>query len=255
MRLLPVSTLRWLVLGAFGALALPARAETVTVFAAASLRGALDEVATHWQAETGHTVVVSYAGSSLLARQILAGAPADLYLSASPEWMEVVAQAGLLVEGARVDLLGNRLVLIGHGGAEAQEQDQVPDIVALLDGERLAMALVDAVPAGRYGQAALRALGQWDAVAPLIAQTDNVRAALALVTTGEAPLGIVYATDAMAEPGVRVVAMFPEDSHPQITYPLALLTEAVDPADRAFFEALQGDAARAIFARHGFSIP
>jgi len=229
-----------------------APADTVVVFAAASLRDALDEVVAGWEAETGHDAVVSYAGSGLLARQIIAGAPADLYLSASEQWMDAVEAEGLLAEGTRRDLLGNALVLISHDPAEP---GPVPDIAAALGDGRLAMGMVDSVPAGQYGKAALQSLGQWEAVEPLVAQADNVRAALALVATGEAPLGIVYATDAAAEPAVHVLATFPEGSHAPIRYPLALTAEAADAADRALYDALAGDTARAIFARHGFSLP
>lgn len=246
----PLTLLRAALLAAL--LPMPAGADTVTVFAAASLRDALDEIVAGWEAETGYDAVVSYAGSSLLARQIIEGAPADLYLSASEQWMDAVDAAGLLIEGARLDLLGNRLVLVSH---DAVTEGSVPDIAAALGDGRLAMAMVESVPAGQYGKAALQALGQWDALAPLVAQADNVRAALALVSTGEAPLGIVYATDAAAEPAVSVLATFPEDSHPPIRYPLAMTREATDAADRALYDALTNDAARAIFARHGFSQP
>lgn len=238
-----------------GLAALPAAAEGVTVFAAASLKTALDEVAAAWEAETGHEVTVAYAGSSQLARQIVAGAPADLFVSASVAWMDEVERAGLVAEGARRDLLGNRLVLIAHGrGAAPVEIGPGFDLAGLLGEGRLAMALVDSVPAGQYGKAALTSLGVWEAVAPKVAQTDNVRAALALVATGEAPYGIVYATDAAAEDDVTVAGTFPEDSHPPIVHPAALLTGAADAADRAFFEALRGPEARAAFARQGFAV-
>lgn len=233
-----------------------ARADQVVVFAAASMKTALDEVAAHWQAETGHEVLISYAGSAQLAKQIIAGAPADLFISASLAWMDAVQAEGAVVPGTRRDLLGNQLVLIGHGATgPALVLDGRFDLAARLGEGRLAMALVDAVPAGQYGKAALTALGLWPSVAPKVAQADNVRAALALVATGEAPLGIVYVTDAVAEARVHVAATFPADSHPAIVYPAALLTSAADAADRAFLDALQGPAARAIFARHGFAPP
>ncbi|WP_461470742.1 molybdate ABC transporter substrate-binding protein, partial [Pararhodobacter sp.] len=206
------------------------------------------------QAETGHRVTISYAGSSALARQIIAGAPADLFLSASGEWMDAVEASGALVEGTRRDLLGNRLVLIAPGQPAPQPIDATLDLAALLGDGWLAMALVDSVPAGQYGRAALQALGLWERVADRVAQADNVRAALALVANGEAPLGIVYATDAMAEPAVGVIGTFPESSHPQITYPVALTREARDPADRAFLAALSADAAHARFAAQGFIV-
>jgi molybdate transport system substrate-binding protein len=233
----------------------PAAAEEVVVFAAASLKDALDAFAGGWTAETGHTVTVSYAGSSQLAQQILQGAPADIFVSAAVNWMDEVEGAGLVVEGTRRDLLGNTLVLIAHGrDAEAVEIGRGFDLAGLLGDERLAMALVDAVPAGQYSKAALTSLGIWDAVAPSVAQSDNVRAALALVSTGEAPYGIVYATDAAADDNVTIVGTFPDDSYPPIVYPAALLAGAADAADRAFFEALASEAADAAFGAHGFAI-
>ena len=236
-------------------LAAPASAEDVVVFAAASMKTALDEVAARWMAETGHHVAISYAGSSQLAQQILQGAPADIFISAAVNWMDEVEKAGLVVEGTRTDLLGNTLVLIAHGKAAAPvEIGPGLDLAGLLGDERLAMALVDAVPAGQYGKAALESLGLWETVAPLVAQADNVRAALALVAAGEAPYGIVYATDAAAEDNVTVVGTFPAESHRPIVYPAALLTEATDAADRAFFDALSSDSAGAAFSAQGFRV-
>lgn len=231
---------------------MPALAEDVSVFAAASLKNALDEVAARFTQDTGDSVTISYAGSNALAKQIIEGAPADLFISANAEWMDEVEKAGLV--RARDDILGNRLVLIAHGDAAPVTIGRDTDLAALLDGGKLAMALVDSVPAGQYGKAALERLGLWDRVAPDVAQSDNVRAALALVATGEAPLGIVYATDAAASDDVAVIGEFPADSHPSITYPVALLNGAADDADRAFYDALSGQAAAAIFARHGFTV-
>ncbi len=244
-------------IAAAGALAFPAgaRADDVVVFAAASLKTALDEVAADWMAATGHRVMISYAGSGALAQQILQGAPADIFISAAEEWMDKVEEAGLTASGTRTDLLGNVLVLVAHGG-NATPVDIVPgfDLAGLLGNGRLAMALVDAVPAGQYGKAALTSLGVWDAVAPSVAQADNVRAALALVAAGEAPYGDLYATDATAEDNVTVVGTFPENSHPPIVYPAALLSEAKDDADRAFFEALGAAAAAEAFVAQGFTV-
>ncbi|MBK4217834.1 molybdate ABC transporter substrate-binding protein [Paracoccus caeni] len=235
--------------------AAPAFAEDVSVFAAASLKNALDEVAAGYTEETGNTVTISYAGSNALAKQIIEGAPADIFISANTEWVDEVEKADLIADGQRTDLLGNTLVLIGHGtDAAPVEITPETDFTALLDGGKLAMALVDSVPAGQYGKAALETLGQWDAVSADVAQSDNVRAALALVATGEAPYGIVYATDAAAEDNVTIVGTFPADSYPTITYPAALLTNAADDADRAFYDALSGDAADAIFEKHGFTV-
>lgn len=239
---------------ALAALPLPALADDVVVFAAASLKTALDEVAAGFTAETGHAVTISYAGSNQLAAQIIEGAPADIFISAAVNWMDEVENAGAVVEGTRSNLLGNTLVLVAAGEADPVEIVPGFDLAGLLGDEKLAMALVDSVPAGQYGKAALESLGIWEAVEPNVAQADNVRAALALVATGEAPYGIVYATDAAAEPGVSVIGTFPADTHPEILYPAALLTEAADEADRAFFDALSGDAADAIFAEQGFAI-
>lgn len=232
--------------------ALPARAEDVSVFAAASLKNALDEVAAQFSQDTGHAVTISYAGSNTLAKQIIEGAPADVFISANAEWMDQVEKAGLVQ--SRADILRNRLVLIAHGDAGPVQIGTDTDLAGMLDGGKLAMALVDSVPAGQYGKAALEHLGLWDSVQADVAQSDNVRAALALVAIGEAPLGIVYATDAAAGDGVTVVGEFPADSYPPITYPAALLTGAGDDADRAFHDALSGDGADAIFARHGFAV-
>ncbi|WP_406676093.1 molybdate ABC transporter substrate-binding protein [Roseicyclus sediminis] len=240
----------------FAAFAAPVAAERVTVFAAASLTTALAEVEAGFEAETGHDLVVSLAGSSALARQIQQGAPADVFISASPDWMDVLEAEGLLSPGTRADLLGNRLVLVAYG-PEAPEVVVAPgfDLVGLLDGGRLAMALVEAVPAGIYGRAALEHLGLWDDVAPHVAETDNVRTALALVAQGEAPLGIVYASDAIAaEAEVSVVFTFPEDSHPPIVYPAAALAGRDGEGVAAFLTYLRSDAARAAFERQGFTM-
>lgn len=234
---------------------LQAHADDVVVFAAASLKDGLDAVASGFQAATGHSVTISYAGSNALATQIIEGAPADIFLSAATSWMDEVEKAGLVVPGTRADILGNTLVLITHGrGAAPVDIGPDLDLAALLGDGRLSMALVDAVPAGQYGRAALESLGLWAAVEGSVAQSENVRAALALVSAGEAPLGIVYATDAVADDNVTVVGTFPDGSHPPIVYPAALLTSATDDADRAFFEALTAPAADAAFAAQGFAI-
>jgi molybdate transport system substrate-binding protein len=237
------------------ALGTAAQAEEVVVFAAASLKTALDQVAAEFEAETGDRVTISYAGSNALAQQIIAGAPADIFVSAAVNWMDEAEKAGLVVPGTRKDLLGNTLVLIAHGkDAAPVELGKDMDLAGLLAGGKLSMALVASVPAGQYGKAALESLGLWSGVADDVAQSDNVRAALALVSAGEAPYGIVYATDAVADDNVSVVASFPDDSHAPILYPAALLTGAADAADLAFYEALSGDKADAIFAAQGFRI-
>lgn len=234
--------------------ALPAHAAEVVVFAASSLKTALDQVAADWQAKTGNTVTISYAGSNTLANQIIQGAPADIFLSAAENWMDAVQAEGLTVPGTRADLLGNQLVLVAHGKADPVTIDATLDLPALLAGGKLAMGMVDSVPAGQYGKAALESLGLWSGVEASVAQSENVRAALALVAAGEAPLGIVYGSDAIAEAGVTVIGTFPADSHRPIRYPAALLTNAADDADRDFLKALSDDAANATFAAQGFAV-
>ncbi len=234
---------------------LPALAEEVVVFAAASMKTALDAVAADFQSATGHRVTISYGGSNALARQIIEGAPADIFLSAAVNWMDAVETAGLVTEGTRADLFGNTLVLVAHGaGATPVEIGPGLDLAGLLGDGKLAMAMVDAVPAGQYGKAALASLGLWPSVEGSVAQSENARAALMLVATGEAPYGIVYATDAAAGDAVTVVGTFPADSHMPIVYPGALLAGAADAADRAFFEALSSAAGDARFAGQGFAI-
>lgn len=244
-----------LVSAILGFLALPAAADEVVVFAAASLKTALDQVAADFEAATGHEVTVSYAGSNQLAKQIIEGAPADIFISAAVNWMDEVETAGLVVAGTRRDLLGNRLVLIAHGkDAPLVEIGPNLDLAGMLGEGKLSMAMVEAVPAGQYGKEALQTLGLWASVEGAVAQSENVRAALALVSAGEAPFGIVYASDAVADDSVSVVGTFPAGSHGPITYPTALLTGAADAADRAFLDALAGDDAAARFSAQGFVI-
>lgn len=231
---------------ALALMASPVMADEVVVFAAASMKGALDQIAADFTDQTGHKVVISYAGSNALAKQIIEGAPADVFISAAVNWMDAVEGEGLAAQ--REDLLGNSLVLVSQGG-----QIDLSDLPKALGEEKLAMALVDAVPAGQYGKAALQHLGLWAVLEPQVAQSDNVRTTLALVAAGEAPFGIVYATDAKAEPAVRVSARFPVDSHPVILYPAALLTNATDEADKAFYEALSAPKAREVFESAGFT--
>lgn len=226
------------------------------VLAAASLQESLTEAANAWAAKGHAKPVISFAASSALARQVIAGAPADLFLSADEEWMDAVAKAGLLRPGTRSTLLGNRLVLIAPASSKVRLTPArgFPLVRALGTG-RLALADPDAVPAGKYAKAALTHLGVWTGVAAKVAPAENVRAAMALVERGAAPLGIVYATDARASKAVRVVGVFPASSHPPIRYPVALLkaSRSKDAAGfRAFLLSKQG---RAIFARHGFSAP
>ncbi|RFC64567.1 molybdate ABC transporter substrate-binding protein [Fulvimarina endophytica] len=228
-------------------------AEEITVFAAASLTNAMADIEARYEATTGDAVTVSLAGSSALARQIIEGAPADIFISANSEWMDEVERVGLVEEGTRVDLLRNELVLIAHGlRAPAVEIGPDMDLAALLGDGKLAMALTNAVPAGIYGKEALESLGQWSAVEDKVVQSDNVRTALRLVAAGEAPYGIVYASDARAEPDVTVVGTFPEDSHQPIIYPAAGLKGEDRPAVDRFLEFLKGPEAKAAFERQGF---
>ncbi|MHA6325538.1 molybdate ABC transporter substrate-binding protein [Roseivivax sp. CAU 1753] len=252
--------MRLIVLALLAMTACPVAAAEITVFAAASTRDALRAAADRWTAQTGHDVRIAPAGSSVLARQIARGAPADLFLSANADWMDWLSEQGAIRDETRVTLLGNRLVLIGHGAAAAAADppgllQPGDDLIARLGPEgRLAMALVDAVPAGIYGKAALETLGLWDALRPRLAEADNVRAALALVALGEAPLGIVYASDAAAEPRVHIVARIAEDAHPPIRYPAAVTRTGRAPTEAAALLIwLQGPQAQAIFAAHGFA--
>lgn len=235
-------------------LAVPALADRVTVFAAASLKTVLDDIVAQYEHVSNDTVLVSFAASSSLTRQIQLGAPADLFISANPGWMDVLAKEGYLANGTRVDLLSNRLVLIGSEPTPLTLSPEL-NLANLLGDDRLAMALVNAVPAGIYGKAALKHLGLWDGVAPLVAQTDNVRAALRLVSLGEAPFGIVYATDALADPHVYVLDQFGAETHPPILYPAAVLRDANQTAAQAFLDFLMSDSATQIFRQHGFGIP
>lgn len=230
-----------------------ATAEQVTVFAAASLKTALDEISAAYEGASGDTVVLSYAGSSALARQIQQGAPAQVFLSANTAWMDVLQGDGLIAKGTRGDLLGNRLALVAHGDPAPVEITPDLDLAGMLGEGRLAMALVDAVPAGIYGKRALTALGLWNSVADSVAQTDNVRAALALVSLGEAPYGVTYRTDALADPRVSIAGLFPDDSHDPITYPMAALAGQEALAD-PFLAYMRGAKAAEIFEKHGFAV-
>jgi molybdate transport system substrate-binding protein len=226
------------------------------VLAAASLHESLEDVAEAW-AEQGHPApTLSFAGSAALARQIENGAPADLVISADEEWMDELAQKGLLRDGTRQTLLGNTLVLIAPAASTAQVTLADPaSLPTALDDGRLAMADPESVPAGRYGKAALEKLGSWDAIADRIAPGENVRAALALVENGQSPLGIVYATDALVSLKVKIVARFPGNSHPPIRYPAAVLKASQNADAAPFLAFLASPEARRIFAEHGFTEP
>lgn len=227
--------------------------QKITVFAAASLKNALDDVKTAWQADTGKEATISYAASSALARQIEQGAPADLFISADLDWMKYLSERNLTEPGSEVNLLGNRIVLVAPGDSRAATTIAPDfDLAGLLGDGRLAMADVQAVPAGKYGKAALERLGVWASVEGKVAQAENVRAALKLVSTGEAALGIVYATDAVTESGVRMVGTFPEDSHPPIIYPAGLIAASRNPDAAEFMEYLQSAKAKRLFEAQGF---
>lgn len=228
--------------------------KTLTVFAAASMKNALDDVNAAYTKATGIKVVSSYAASSALAKQIESGAPADVFVSADLSWMDYVAGKNAIKTDTRVNLLGNKLVLIAPNDSKIGDVmiGQGFDLAKLAGNGRIATGDVKAVPVGLYAKAALEKLGAWAAAEPKFAMTDNVRAALLLVSRGEAALGIVYETDAKVEPGVKIIGAFPEGSHPPITYPVAATATA--KADVAGYLAfLRNKAARDIFEKFGFT--
>jgi len=217
-----------------------AQDKTITVFAAASMKNALDDVDTAFTKNTGIKVVASYAASSALIKQIENGAPADVFVSADLDWMDYGAQHKLIKDDTRVNLLGNVTIAPGF------------DLAKLAGDGRIVTADVRAVPVGKYAKAALEKLGAWAAAEPKFAMTENVRAALTLVARGEAPLGIVYETDAKVEPNVKIVGAFPADSHPPIVYPAALTVNAKPDAAR-YLAFLRSQAAKAVFETYGFT--
>jgi len=231
-----------------------AQDRSITVFAAASMKNALDDVNAAFTRQTGIKVVASYAASSALVRQLESGAPADVFVSADVPWMDHAEKNKLVKADTRVDLLGNKLVLIAPADSKVSEVriGKGLDLVKLLGDGRLVTGDVKAVPVGRYARTALENLGLWTAVEPRMAMAENVRAALLLVARGEAPLGIVYETDAKVEPKVKVVGTFPDGSHPPVTYPVAATTQAKAEA-AAYLAFLRSQAAKAIFERYGFS--
>ena len=224
----------------------------VTVFAAASLKNALDDVGAAFAAAGGAPVRFSYAASSAIARQIGEGAPADLFISADSDWMDWLQTRRLIVAASRRDLLTNHLALIAPADSKLRLSIAPGMALAKVLGDgRLAIAGPD-VPAGRYGRAALTSLGVFDSVKERLAPAENVRAALAFVAQGAAPLGIVYDTDAMVEPKVRIVGLFPEASHPKIVYPAALVAASTNPGGAALLRFLEGPKAAAVFRKYGF---
>ncbi|MCF4164826.1 molybdate ABC transporter substrate-binding protein [Zavarzinia compransoris] len=236
----------------------PVRAEDepLLVFAAASLKEAMTEAAQDFETASGNKVQVSFAASGALARQIEAGAPADVFVSANIKWMTYVSDMGLTVKESEKALLGNALVLIAPADADTPPVAIGPDfdLAGLLGEGHLAIGEMTTVPAGAYGKAALEKLGLFDSVKDRLAQASSVRAALALVGRGEAPLGIVYATDAAADDKVKVIGTFPADSYPTIVYPVAILKEGNNPAAAAFIAYLQSAPAAATFTKAGFTV-
>jgi len=235
----------------------PAHAQTgdALIFAAASLKNALDEVAAQYRKDTGKAVKISYGASSALAKQIEAGAPADIFISADLDWMDYVAQRHLIVSDTRKNILGNRLVLVAPKD-DPVEVRVVPNfpLAGLLKGGKLAMADTSAVPAGKYGKAALEKLDVWPSVSGSIAQAENVRAALALVSRKEAPFGIVYQTDAAADANVRIAGVFPEDTHPPIIYPIARVADSKNPDAARLLAYIEAPKAAPAFEQQGFTI-
>jgi molybdate transport system substrate-binding protein len=234
-------------------LAAPAFAAPPLVLAAASLQESLNAAADAWAAKHYERPVLSFASSSVLAKQVDAGAPADIFISADEPWMDDVAKHGLMKAGTRVSFLANKLVLVAPA-ASAKPVAIKPGfpLASLLGDGKLAMGEVNSVPAGKYGKEALTKLGVWDAVSSHVAGADNVRSALALVERGEAPYGIVYATDAYASKGVKIVGVFPENSHAPITYPIAVLTASTSADAEGFRRFLISGSGKAIFKRFGF---
>lgn len=247
-------------LAAIASVALPAQAQsanadTLVVFAAASLKNALDDANAAFTKATGIKVTASYAASSALARQMDSGAPADVFISADLKWMNYVADKKLIKADSRTNLLGNRLVLIAGKDSKLSTVKIEPgfDIAALAGNGRIAVADVKAVPAGLYAKAALEKLGAWAKAEPKLAMGENVRATLAFVARGETPIGIVYETDAKVEPNVKIIATFPDGSYPPVTYPVAATSNA-KAGTAKYLAFLRGDAAKAIFEKYGFSV-
>ena len=238
------------------ALSVPAAAaEKLTVFAAASLKNALDAANAAWAKESGKEAVASYTASGALAKQIENAAPADIFISADLDWMDYLAKKNLIKADTRTNLLGNRIVLVAEKDkAKPVEIKQGFDLAGLLGDGKLAMGEPKSVPAGKYAMAALEKLGVWTSVETKVAGAESVRAALALVSRGEAPYGIVYQTDAAADKGVAIVGTFPAESHPPIIYPVAILAESKNPDAAAYLDFLKSDKAATFFTSQGFIV-
>ncbi len=231
-----------------------AQEKALTIFAAASLKNALDDISAAFTKQTGIKTVASYAASSALAKQIEAGAPADVFASADLEWMDYLEGKKAIKDNTRVSLLGNRLVLIAPKDSKIDNVTIGPgfDLAKLAGNEKITTGDVRAVPVGKYAKAALEKLGAWKAAESKFAMAENVRAALALVARGEAALGIVYETDAKVEPGVKIIGAFPPDSHPAIVYPVAV-TAGAKPEAAQYLSFMRSQAAKTVFERYGFS--
>ena len=232
-----------------------AQEKTLTVFAAASMKNALDDVDAAYAAKAGVKISASYAASSALARQIEQGAPADIFLSADTDWMDYATQKKTINESTRVNLLGNKIVLIAPKDSKIADVSigQGFDLAKRAGDGRIATGDVQSVPVGKYAKAALEKLGSWEAASSKFAMAESVRAALTLVSRNEAALGIVYETDAKVDPGVKIVGVFPADSHPPIIYPAAATTTA-KPDAAAYLDFLKSSAARTIFEKYGFTV-
>lgn len=229
--------------------------EQVVVFAAASLKNALDEVNKACEKDVGEAAKISYAASSALAKQIEEGAPADIFISADLDWMKYLSDKKLTKSDTEVKLLGNQIVLVAPKDSKVEVKiEKGFDLAKVIGDGKLAMGDFKAVPAGKYGKAALEALGAWSSVEGKVAQAENVRAALKLVATGEAAAGIVYQTDANAEKGVKVIGVFPEETHPPIVYPVAQTAESKDKDTPAFLKCLRSAKAGELFKAQGFTL-
>ena len=232
-----------------------AQGQKLIIFAAASLKDALDEVNVAYQHENSQETATSYAASSTLAKQIEAAAPADVFISADLDWMDYLAKRNLIKPETRANLLGNRLVLIAPVNSPLNLAIGPNfSLAQALGNGRLAIADPNGVPAGRYGKAALESLGVWSTIADRVAPAENVRAALALVARGETPLGIVYQTDAASDKDVKIVGIFPQDTHPPIIYPIAVVVSSTNPAALGYLAYLKSRAARPTFEKHGFTV-
>lgn len=229
-----------------------ANADTLKVFAAASMKTALDQIDGAWKAQTGKDVIAIYGSTATLAKQIEAAGPADIFISADLDWMDELASKKLIKPESRRNLIGNSLVLVAN--ANAKLESKIENLAQILGDEKIALGDIKSVPAGKYAKAALDSFNLWNAVEPHVVMQENVRSALALVANGEAKLGIVYASDAKAEPKVAVLATFPQTSHAKIVYPAAIVAASTNPDDQAYLDFLISKDAQSIFQANGFTL-